>query len=560
MEKLFFMAGLKRSNKDASGTGSGRKLGGRPWAKRKGLIPSVLVALVAVVFIALFFAVAFSFFDNAAKFVLCMADLVLCGLVLHKLTGAESYYGILLFRGKAGFDAMRFVARRFESACLWLADFGLALGFGLPYAVFAKKRQGGSWKRLAWQAAAVAAFFAFVFLSQTGVANSSGSWFFVLCLAAGLFGFGFYFLVQHAYLILTVPSTPPGVIPVVPGVTLPIEAVVAIIIIAVVHEMAHGVICDIVKLKIKSSGALLLGWLPIGAFVEPDEEAFKKIKLRDKRRILIAGSTSNALFFVLFIALAFAGNAVLYSLVSGATVGSTHYPSLVPKGAGIVAAGAGFLGSAKNSGDVNNALSAAASGGKMVLLRLNEGGSPNGGESKDVAVPAYALVIVETKKGFPAEGVLNAGEVVYAVDNRSVATAESLKSAIAGKAQGSAVTLSTSEGEKKMVLGDGGAIGAVFAQEPAFTAEDVPVAGYEWLYSLMSLVAVILYWTFLLNFVFASVNLLPIFITDGQRIFFEELTAAFGKRKGELLSLALGLLTLGLLVINALPWKTALGY
>jgi membrane-associated protease RseP (regulator of RpoE activity) len=82
------------------------------------------------------------------------------------------------------------------------------------------------------------------------------------------------------------------------------------------------------------------------------------------------------------------------------------------------------------------------------------------------------------------------------------------------------------------------------------------------LYSLFSLLLVILAYCFLLNFVLAAVNLLPIFITDGQRIFFEEFSAVpvLGKKKGAVLSFAVGLLTVALLVINALPWKTALGY
>ena len=67
-----------------------------------------------------------------------------------------------------------------------------------------------------------------------------------------------------------------------PGVTIPIEAIVAVAVIAIVHETAHGVMCVIAKLRLQSSGALLLGWLPIGAFVEPDEKAFKRLKEKER--------------------------------------------------------------------------------------------------------------------------------------------------------------------------------------------------------------------------------------------------------------------------------------
>ncbi len=542
-----------------------KKPRGRGGSGRRDWRGISLVLLASAAFIAAFFAVAFSRFDSAVKTALCLADLILAGLAFHRLTGIESYYGILLIRSEAGFGAMRFVAKRFAGVCSWLADFGLALGFGLPFAWFARRRQQRSKTGFAWQALAAAAFFAFFFLySPTAQQASAASAFFIaLTLASGLFGFAFYFIAEHAWLVLTVAQTPPGVMPVVPGVTIPIEAIVAVAVIAVVHELAHGVICETVKLRLQSSGVMLLGWLPIGAFVEPDEKAFARLRLRDKRRILIAGSTSNALFFVVFFFLALACAALLGAVVAGASVQSSFYPALLPQGA-LVREVNGVQ--AKTGADANSTILQSALDGSLVQVGLEDGSR--------VLVPPSALVVREVKAGFPAQGILAAGDVVYALDGERVWTAGELKKKLSAKKPGEPVEFETSSGAKRVVLGGsaasgagnaagsggsaggegGGVVGAVFAQEQSFYASPLPAAGFEWAYALLSLLLVILSYAFALNFVFAAVNLLPLFITDGHRIFYEEFAAALGKRKGALAATVAGAVSVALLIVNALPW------
>jgi membrane-associated protease RseP (regulator of RpoE activity) len=70
-----------------------------------------------------------------------------------------------------------------------------------------------------------------------------------------------------------------------------------IIIIASVmfpHELFHGILSRVEKIKVKSTGLLLLGIFP-GAFVEPDEKQLKKSRLLTKLRIYAAGSFANFL-------------------------------------------------------------------------------------------------------------------------------------------------------------------------------------------------------------------------------------------------------------------------
>ncbi len=64
------------------------------------------------------------------------------------------------------------------------------------------------------------------------------------------------------------------------------------------HEVMHGIIARVEKIKLKSVGLLLFLIFP-GAFVEPDEKNFKKKPLFAKLRVLAAGSFANAIVSLL---------------------------------------------------------------------------------------------------------------------------------------------------------------------------------------------------------------------------------------------------------------------
>lgn len=96
----------------------------------------------------------------------------------------------------------------------------------------------------------------------------------------------------------------PEVALVLPGINpiLPLEyigyIVLALIIAIVVHEFSHGVLTFVGKIKVKSLGILYL-IIPVGAFVEPDEEQLKKTSIGKRMRVYAAGPMSN--FVVAFI-------------------------------------------------------------------------------------------------------------------------------------------------------------------------------------------------------------------------------------------------------------------
>jgi membrane-associated protease RseP (regulator of RpoE activity) len=62
----------------------------------------------------------------------------------------------------------------------------------------------------------------------------------------------------------------------------------------VVHEFGHAVLCRVEGIRVKSMG-VLMAVIPIGAFVEPDEEDQEKTKGLAKMRMFGAGITNNIL-------------------------------------------------------------------------------------------------------------------------------------------------------------------------------------------------------------------------------------------------------------------------
>ena len=104
----------------------------------------------------------------------------------------------------------------------------------------------------------------------------------------------FLFIYSSLYSKYILRKTIGGVMPVIPGVTIPFwYGIFALCTVIIVHEFAHGVIARCENIKIKNLGVVLLTSIPIGAFVEPNEEELKKSNLKTKLRVYSAGSFAN---------------------------------------------------------------------------------------------------------------------------------------------------------------------------------------------------------------------------------------------------------------------------
>jgi membrane-associated protease RseP (regulator of RpoE activity) len=81
-------------------------------------------------------------------------------------------------------------------------------------------------------------------------------------------------------------------------IPLTIAVLIGLIITMVVHEFGHAILCRVEGIRVRSMG-LLVPVIPIGAFVEPDEEDQERSKGWPKMRMFGAGITNNILVGVI---------------------------------------------------------------------------------------------------------------------------------------------------------------------------------------------------------------------------------------------------------------------
>lgn len=128
----------------------------------------------------------------------------------------------------------------------------------------------------------------------------------VLLLFAGML----FLLLWEATIVMSIPKDKapnPQLLLGIPGLNpvIPIGyGVLGLVVGIIVHEMSHGIMTRAEGLKVQSLGLIFL-IVPLGAFVEPDEEELRKTERRKRMRVYAAGPTSNVfvsiITFLLFI-------------------------------------------------------------------------------------------------------------------------------------------------------------------------------------------------------------------------------------------------------------------
>ncbi len=116
-------------------------------------------------------------------------------------------------------------------------------------------------------------------------------------------GFGLYFIFFGFVTLLTSPAAReigrelgPQVYIILPGVNpyVPIfYGWIALIVAIVLHEGAHGVIARSRGFKVKSSGLLFFFIVPVGAFVDVDEDELASAKPKRSIKVFAAGAGAN---------------------------------------------------------------------------------------------------------------------------------------------------------------------------------------------------------------------------------------------------------------------------
>ncbi|MEM4663260.1 MAG: M50 family metallopeptidase [Candidatus Diapherotrites archaeon] len=276
--------------------------------------------------------------------------------IIRRFHGVEAHVVYSLWRSKKllkVFERLRFLAPIVNT----ISILGAIFGFGILASDFLFMKKQSLPKRLI--CASIVAVFLEVFYFFTLRPIVIGAKFtqqydVILGSAFSVFGvssFGLLLMLFNGFHILkgifTGSTVCPGVAPLIPGVKIPKVPVfipwygwIALLVAMILHEGAHGIQALKEKFSLKSAGVLLVGVLPIGAFVEPDEDRLKNSK-PDKRILTYAAGPSANLFsipFFVIIALLFNSHFVapVYEryyksyLESVAYVEITNVPETIP--------------------------------------------------------------------------------------------------------------------------------------------------------------------------------------------------------------------------------------
>ncbi len=243
---------------------------------------------------------------------------------LDKIKGLKIIGPLLMLRSKRGISMLDNIANRAPRFWNAFADLGIILGFGFLGAMYFLKKQPIH-KRIIYSI--LGALFLFTVGSVRSPLVPEE---YTMLLVALLFLFGFsgmftlilglsaFWVAQNLLLGQTVNA---GVGPAIPGVKIAGSPLViawygwfAFPILLFIHETSHGILSRLAKIKVKDAGLIFFGFLPVGAFVEPDEKELLKKPLRQRLRVFAAGSMANySLALLLFLFLSFVVSPILIS-------------------------------------------------------------------------------------------------------------------------------------------------------------------------------------------------------------------------------------------------------
>ncbi len=364
-----------------------------------------------------------------------------------------------------------------------LTDIGLVVGFGAVAVDFLWMQKRPVWQRIGAFLVSVIVLGSltnFVFPTENPIIPipqlASQLFFGVFGLAGIILLSLFYSGLDIWTKLSTGKNACAGVAPVIPGVDLPnspisvpLHAWISFVIILVLHEASHGFVARKLGMTIRSYGLLFLGFLPIGAFVEPVEKQLKQLEKKqpkDALRLYAAGPASNLYFFLV--------GGLILSLIGGLVVGPVLNPTL------------------------NGIHSQSVKG--VMIDKVEE-----------------LITICGTEFEAPAHGKLLSGDQILSVDGVAIGTLGEYVKAIAGK---ESYTLSILRGTETMEFtfepNDVGRIGIMVKEIPNtdYTAPD----WYEPLRQVVGFVSGFLGWLLLLNFLVATANYIPISPFDGGKM------------------------------------------
>ncbi|HEC82270.1 MAG TPA: hypothetical protein ENI53_00085 [Thermoplasmatales archaeon] len=200
----------------------------------------------------------------------------------------------------------------------------------------------------------------------------------------------------------------PGINPIIPiG-----YGILALAIAIVIHEFSHGIMAKFGKIKINYLGLLFL-IVPVGAFVEPDEEKLKKVSVLKRSRVFASGPSSNIILAIICI--------LLLSFVFS--------PLITPKTEGVIITQDAY---GIDKWSVITEVEGIKVNEKEKFLNVSE--NFTAGEFYNITVfeknnlsekrILYGVVVLKIVKDSPAENKLYEKCIIYRINNHSIGNRE----------------------------------------------------------------------------------------------------------------------------------------
>ncbi|UPW01348.1 site-2 protease family protein [Halorussus gelatinilyticus] len=230
----------------------------------------------------------------------------------------------------------------------------------------------------------------------------------------------------------TAVSQPQNVL-VIPGVNdfLPLsvapEILFGLLVGLVVHEGGHGLMCRVEDIDIESMGIALLAVIPMGAFVEPDEENRREADRGSQSRMFAAGVTNNFAITLVAFALLFGPVMGSIGVAPGAAVADTFPNSAaaddgIERGDRIVAINGTEV---EGNADLGPALDSVSTPDVSVTV-VRDG-------SRTTTTVGRELLVTRIAKTSPFNEEIGTGWTVTSVNGTDVATDSSLARELADR-------------------------------------------------------------------------------------------------------------------------------
>ncbi|RME79599.1 MAG: hypothetical protein D6769_01895 [Methanobacteriota archaeon] len=279
---------------------------------------------LAILSLLLFYAIVQSSAGALIKFIASIFIFILLTNYYKRTYNIPTMYGFLLLRTRKGLLLLNKIAKKHSDLITLLADMSLGLTFGLlslfllDWMSFKRRLVSvvGGFLLL------IGIFFLYPaatlyitsFASMPASSQTVQGFDIVLPLITfigGLFSSTILVTYKAAFSILAMlwdkfvvgsdVVVAQGATLLLPGVTIPlVEGIFALATVLIIHEAAHGILAIAGRIRLKSTGLVFFGSLPVGGFVEPDEQELMRRPKEVQARTIIAGVGANFFATLIF--------------------------------------------------------------------------------------------------------------------------------------------------------------------------------------------------------------------------------------------------------------------